>query len=519
MESDDKAGWRVTSDQNESAGGGLSRRSVFALAGAGLASGGSAVSAATGQVSAGQTRNVRDFGAKGDGVTDDTEAFNRATQADKEWSWDLLSSIIVPAGRYRIAGTVFLRKGQSLIGEGLSTYIDAAGAKHSTFIMGRRRDNGRGTEDPGGLPVRIERLMGLGGAADQGFIYATIPGFQISALFLTAVGLGIEIEAADGIVSDIEIDQCLTAILIRNSQNLVLSNLNFYLVNYGISLAGNCRDITIVNSTFCYTRYATVLLGDGARGITAVSITGCVFTNNVPYETFEGYIYSRASASDLLVTGCIFRNAPNYAINQGAGTDLSLSIQGCIFDGERTHPDYNQSLVPKGIHIGRGRFAIINCAFRRMPSEAIRVSPGLVSLDVDGGSLEAVERDPIVVDGDSGGAIAIRNLRGLARVETAASAHRVLLPWLGTHTRWQVTVNGRDAGAQVQAAQFLVAGRIDGVVGQAVWNIGAAAEIVAGLVSSQGVAAEATGGRTLELRLATRQFGATAPVVDVVGYA
>lgn len=469
--------------------------------------------------SAGRSFNVRDFGATGDGVTDDTEAFNRATQADAEWSWDLMSSILVPAGRYRVAGTVFLRKGQSLIGEGLSTYIDAAGAKRSTFIMGRRRDKERGTEDPGGLPVRIERLMGLGGAADQGFIYATIPGFQISALFLTAVGLGIEIEAADGIVSDVEIDQCLTAILIRKSQNLVLSNLNLYLANYGVSFAGGCRDIAIVNSTFCYTRYAAVLLGDGARGINAVSITGCIFTNNVPYETFEGYIYSRASESDLLVTGCIFRNSPRYAINQGAGTNLSLSIQGCVFDGERTHSDYNQSLAPKGIRTGQGRFSITNCSFRRMPSEAVYVGPGLVSLDIDGGTIDAIPRDPIMVESEPKGAIVIRNLRGLALVESAGGGHKLVLPWFGARTRWQVTVNSRSAEASVQAAQFVVGRKAGNIVAQSVWNFGdgtpeATAKLVLGGRSVAG-----SDRAVVQIGLAARQFGVAAPAVDVVGYA
>lgn len=468
----------------------------------------------------GRSVNVRDFGAKGDGVTDDTEAFNRATQADAEWSWDLLSSILIPAGRYRIIGTVFLRKGQSLIGEGLSTYIDAAGALHSTFIMGRRRDTGRGTEDPGGLPVRIERLMGLGGAADQGFIYAAIPGFQISALFLTAVGLGIEIEGADGIVSDVEIDQCLTAMLIRNSQNLVLSNLNLYLANYGVSFTGSCRDVAIVNSTFCYTKYAAVLLADAARGTTAVGITGCIFTNNVPYESFEGYIYSRASASDLLVTACIFRNAPSYAINQGAGNDLSLSIQGCVFDGERTHPDYNQSLAPKGIHLGHGRFTITNCAFRRMPSDAIRISPGLLALDIDGGTLDAIVRDPLVVEGEPTGAITIRNLRGLATIELDGDSHRVTLPWLGARTRWQVTVNGRDLHAPVQATQFLVGGKAGSIAVQSMWVFGeGAAEMRVGLARAPEGNAARPGQRSVQLWLAARQFGSAVPAIDAVGHA
>jgi hypothetical protein len=499
-------------------GSAVSRRTMLVVASAGIG-GGALARPAEVTRSAGHTRNVRDFGAKGDGITDDTEAFNRATEADVEWSWDLLCSIIVPAGRYRIAGTVFLRKGQSLIGEGLSTYIDAAGAKRSTFIMGRRRDNNRGVEDPGGLPVRVERLMGLGGAPDQGFIYAAIPGFQISALFLTAVGLGIEIEAADGIISDVEIDQCLTGILIRNSQNVVLSNLNLYLANYGITFAGNCRDIGIVNSILCYSKFAAILLGDGVENITSISVTGCIFTNNVPYETFEGYIYSRASNSDLLVTGCIFRNSPGYAVNQGAGVELSMSLHGCLFDGERTNPDYNQSLTPKGIRTGHGRFSLFNCTFRRLASEAIHIGAGLLSLDVEGGVVEEIARDVIIVDGDPAGPVAIRNMRGLAQVRTVGNEHSVTLPWLGKRSRWHVTINGRDADAPTMAAQFMIAAKREGPAAQMLWSAGANAAMAVSTTIIAGDSAVATAGRGLKLRLDARQFGATAPVVDISGHA
>ncbi|MGK6320533.1 glycosyl hydrolase family 28-related protein [Sphingomonas sp. DT-204] len=504
-------------DRQDKAGSDLSRRRMLAIASAGVGSGLVKVPAEARPPMEGRTRNVRDFGAKGDGVTDDTEAFNRAAQADAEWSWDLLSSIIVPAGRYRIAGTVYLRKGQSLIGEGLSTYIDAADVKHSTFIMGRRRDKGRGVEDPGGLPVRIERLMGLGGTANEGFIYAAIPGFQISGLFLTAVGIGIEIEAADGIVSDVEIDQCLNGIVIRKSQNIVLSNLNVYAANYGISLEGRCWDIAIVNAVFCYTKYVALLLGDGAEEIRSVSVANCIFTNNVPYKTFQGYIHCRANRSDLLVTGCIFRNAPGYAINQGAGVDLSLSLHGCVIDGMRSNPDYNQSLASKGIKTGHGRFSLINCSFRHLASEAIRVGPGLVALQVEGGAVEEVKGDVIVVENDSVGPITIRNVHGLAQVATAGTEHRVTLPWLGSRCRWHVTVNSRDAEAPTPAAQYMVAAGQKAAV-ETLWSMGAsAAAIVAPVMVS--ATDRAAAGRVVQIRLDARQVGTVAPAIDAVGYA
>ncbi len=505
----------MTSEPDDPAFVDVSRRGLVAMAGLGLAAHGSAATGQARRAPGGQTRNVRDFGAKGDGVTDDTEAFNRATRADDEWSWDLLSSIIVPAGRYRIAGTVFLRKGQSLIGEGLSTYIDAAGAKRSTFIMGRRRDGQRGIEDPGGLPVRLESLMGLGGAPDQGFIFAAIPGFQISALFLTAVGLGIEIEAADGIISDIEIDQCLTAFLLRNSQNVVLSNLNLYLANYGITFADRCRDIAVVNSVFCYTKYAAILLGDGGREINSVTITGCGFTNNIAYPTFEGYIYSRASASDVLVSGCSFRNAPTYAINQGAGADLTMSVQGCVFDGGRTNAVYDQSSSPKGLHLRHGRFLVSSCIFRRMPSEAVRITAGAGSLDLEGGRIDQLPGGAIVVSGEQAFSISVRDVQGLGTVTSSGGDHLLSLPWLGPRTRWRATILSNDADAEIGAMQMMIAGGRSGLDAEPIWTTGARTDET----FRQTQLRPERRGNDLTLRLPARLFGATAPRIELVGSA
>ena len=492
-----------------------SRRAVVAgslLIAAGAAAGSTAQCDAATPPKPSRTVNVRDFGAMGDGVTDDTEAFNRATQADAEWSWDLLYAIVVPAGRYRISGTVYLRKGQSLIGEGLSTYIDASRAQQSTFVMGRRRDGHRGVEDPGGLPVRVEHFMGLGGAPSQGFIFAAIPGFQINGLFLTAVGLGIEVEGADGIISDVEIDQCLTGILLGNSQNIAISNLNIYLANYGISLRSKCRDIAISNSIFCYSKYASVLLDDKSEDMRSIILSGCIFTNNVPYKTFEGYIYSRANSCDVVATGCIFRNAPTYAINQGAGLNLSLALQSCVIDGLRTNADYNQSLASKGIRTGNGDFFVSGCTFRNLAGEVFCVGGGLVSLQVDGGRAEKVVGAMVKLDGDVRGPITIRNMQGLCGVTADGADHRVSLPWLGPATRWIVTICSRDASAPVATFQCVVSAAPGKSAAQATWHVGSSAPALS-------VGTRNANGRSLELRIPARQMGAMVTITDATGAA
>lgn len=64
-------------------------------------------------------RNVRTFGAKGDGVTDDTQAFIQALQSGRHVSGGGVSpqTIYVPPGRYVISSTLLVWSNTSFVGE------------------------------------------------------------------------------------------------------------------------------------------------------------------------------------------------------------------------------------------------------------------------------------------------------------------------------------------------------------------------------------------------------------------
>lgn len=83
---------------------------------------------------------VRDYGAVGDGETDDTAAFQRAL--------DTASGMIrVPAGRYRIDGTLrIMRSGIELSGEGAEqTVLFAGGGRRDAdmLVIARPKSSGR----------------------------------------------------------------------------------------------------------------------------------------------------------------------------------------------------------------------------------------------------------------------------------------------------------------------------------------------------------------------------------------
>ena len=70
-------------------------------------------------VSAQNTYDILTFGAKGDGVTDDTEALERAFDAAAE----LHVSLYIPAGTYLIHRPMPLKSGMEVYGDGNSTII------------------------------------------------------------------------------------------------------------------------------------------------------------------------------------------------------------------------------------------------------------------------------------------------------------------------------------------------------------------------------------------------------------
>jgi len=85
--------------------------------------------------------NIRDFGARGDGVSDDTAAFKRALAEAP------IGVLLVPRGRYRIAGALALtRSGQILRGEG-------SGADGTTLLFMSSLADLRGLAE---LPVSNE---------------------------------------------------------------------------------------------------------------------------------------------------------------------------------------------------------------------------------------------------------------------------------------------------------------------------------------------------------------------------
>lgn len=414
------------------------------LSGAGVVAASAIQKTANGPGVSVRTVNVRDFGAVGDGRTDDTAAFNRACQAEAEWSEGLCHAIHVPTGRYRLDGTVFVRKGQTLFGDGHATYIDARKARTSTFIMGRRGPSGRGTPDPGGAPVRLCGLHAMGGSPSHGFVATDAQGFSIADLFLTAVGIGIELAgstdtiASDGIVSDIFIDQCLQGILIGKAQNITVNAVNIYRPKFAVTIGDGAHDIILSALSIVYTEKVALTL---SGSIANILIAHSTIVSNGQHEDFIANVLLRVPTGDVLFNGCTFRNWPGTAIVQDSPGNLAADFHGCVFDGSQSSKDYDWSKASEVLSTSSaGRFSFQGCAFRNIRGAIARLPAGRARLTLTGGTMEESDERRLAVDPRFTGTIAIGDVAGFAPLRVGSGQVGTLLPlWPGTGP-WRITV-------------------------------------------------------------------------------
>ena len=408
-----------------------------------------------------ETISVLDFGADPTGVVDSTAAFNAATQATVAWSSALQYNIVVPAGTYKISNTVYIRKGQTFYGTGNgASYIDCTAflsLSVPTFNMGSGLISGVVTGDSGGQPVRMANLFTLGGGGSSSVIEVNAAGFSISDMFMSSAGIAITSNnSADGFISNIQIDQCLSGIVFNASQNIQLINFDIYLANYAISILDNCRDIQIVGGTIEYTKYIAVLFA-GSTAEQSINFTAIDFVMNHQYTTFTGFINLAAQNTQALFTGCTFRNMYNYAINYSTGVVLNISFKGCIFDGNASTSSYDQSTTASVLNAGYGTYNFDGCEFRNLLGPIARINDNLTALNIKGGEVFNCPQTRLNINTTQlTPNISIKNVTGFAYISNTGSAQAIVLPFWGGSTVWKVAVKGNStlsSSSQYSAAE------------------------------------------------------------------
>lgn len=316
----------------------------------------------------GSVFNVRDYGAKGDGVTDDSQAIQQAIDAAAASG----GTVSLPGGTYVVGSTLNLKNGLSMVGTAGQTVLTMAARSSTTFILsgsglsnvtldGLTLRAGSYTDNVSGLymvgarncqarNLRLENLtygMKLGsGSIGSGWVVANIVARNTrTALYASHI--------TDSSFTDLDLqgggsntlDHCIY--LNEQLQRVTFTNLTLtrgagYALQMYISSSGVSSGLTFNNVTLDATngRYPLVI-GGGWSNITFNSIT----MKSSRTDQADAKVWG---ISDLRMDG--INASGGSALIEGTGARATL--QNGTYDGPRINASSITDLVVQNVTLG-----------------------------------------------------------------------------------------------------------------------------------------------------------------------
>ncbi len=407
-----------------------SRRNWLAMAGtAGMAMAGRGATGAVAQIHAGGSvsvnpfaRDVREFGARGDGKTDNTAAFQKALDAVHSAGGGIVH---VPARRYLFKGHLTIPANTTLEGvfRAPPAYIaDTGGGTVLLPMEGRGREDGPPFIGIGGINCTI-RGLGIyypeqdSKAAEPTPYPWTIQSQQLQQdLSVTDVALtnpyqGINLTGAGRhyiarvygrpLKMGIYVDQCYDVGRIENIHFFpfwggIETPMDKWTMNHGTAFRFGRSDAQYVFNTFCFqyhTGYHFIqtphgacygnFLGlgadtchcpvqvDAAESIVGLQITNGEFAAYLGSEP-QGFVVGPGNTGQVCLTNCAFwgGNLRHFGTVQGTG---AVSLIGCNFNGAWDIHNHGDPAI-----LCDGAPAIIsNCRFQPVPAKSRRIIAGI----------------------------------------------------------------------------------------------------------------------------------------------
>lgn len=278
------------------------------------------------------TVTVKDFGAVGDGLTDDTAAFQAAVSAAR--------TILVPDGSYRIAGQVNIPSNTS-IEMGSGTFLRSSSIGMFTLLPG----SVLASVSCASVTAGTSRIPATSFAGFSAGCYIRIAAPTISGGEFARV-IGVEASAGGQVLV---LDRALSLNYVSATFNTVTRiqmNENIHITGGNISGApqlsnGVIRAWNGANCTFnkinMSTNFATSLRDTiSLDGCIDISVTGCRFENSNPPEDFQSASYGAAiftsGVTNLSVIGCYFEAVSATPIRQTGGRGASAYFAGNSFN-------------------------------------------------------------------------------------------------------------------------------------------------------------------------------------------
>lgn len=334
-------------------GGAVKRFSVSALP---FTQDGTGAVARTALAKMKESVSVADFGAVGDGVTDDTAAIVAA-----------LASLTSGGALYFPPGTYVVQRGNgaaptdTIIADNVTIY--GAGAVISGY-----KDDGTTPNNAGNQYYNVFQATNRSGVTIRDLAFA-------------------------GYTTPVSLFGCSNVLIEGVSDTGLLANAGGYMRDKSLYLH-QCTDVRVVGCRFLNVNSSVYLSGDGTTRTGQVVVSACHFEHNVAAGSFTAifpvgvYHYY---ADDVVVSGCAFRNiyssvdsgttgtGMGYGVYEGDGTGDKLSVTGCTFQY-----DGNGSKNAIGICVNYARDVVVSGNAFRSESGGRMVNAVLVDTKDDG---------------------------------------------------------------------------------------------------------------------------------------
>jgi hypothetical protein len=279
-----------------------------------------------------QFASVLDFGAKGDGLTDDTAAINRALyqlyciQPNPQ----IRRSLFFPAGVYIISGTINIPSYATLYGEGPDNSIIqmvATGSDVGTTCVAQTADslqqtgvnigNG-GATPPTDINIANMAFQSLDSSIDI-FLAQSVINSQFRSVGLYGAGTTSTLTSSSADTVCVLFESAMVT-----TSDILLDGCRFSGTTYGINTNDITKGITVTNSNFNIL-YQGVALGTGtviSDGPTGTRISTNVFDNIYSFGIAIGAVSLNVSGYN------IFYDVANYFLGTSSPQQSVISIIG-----------------------------------------------------------------------------------------------------------------------------------------------------------------------------------------------
>ena len=228
--------------------------------------------------------SVRDFGAMGVGVTDDTIAINRALSElyTREVNSKIRRSLFFPAGTYKVTDTIKVPSYAKLYGEGAKSstikyYVDGSVAVAVVRTTDSKNQTGANIGFSATVPTDIEiSSMGFESTSDNDiFLLESTTNSSFENISLKGPKTTTTLSSSDD-KACIKIQG--TTLLVP--VNITFNNCTTYGTGFGMQINDKCNGVTLSNGNLS-SHYMGVVLGDVPidGGPNGVCITQNIFDN------------------------------------------------------------------------------------------------------------------------------------------------------------------------------------------------------------------------------------------------